>query len=374
MREGGYVRLAVSPQGAIVVRATVADATVMDIPLKQRGRARIDFEVGVRLAGQRRQRACEAVLAARGVAADTLPEDMDARHDLIDATLANIPSWTTQAWLGDWSAREHGRVCEDAFDEVRDVAAPALDALAEGPTTLTDNGGAMPRYWSGIWFHRTRGGWDAGPYNGYVHGELVHRRYVSRIYPGDIYAQRRRVLEQLGDFVPRDIVEFGTSSGHYTVALAERFPDARIVGLDPSRRMLEQARRTGNALGRAWDLRVGVGENSGLADASADLVTSYAVHHELPPRIIAAWFDEAHRLLRPGGMLLMADVPRYADLDRLAAWRFDRAAKWGGEPFWRASAQLDFAEGARAAGFVDVATANLPPMGNPHLVVARKHG
>ena len=347
---------------------------MIDISLKQRGRARIDFEVGVRLAARRRQQACEGILSDRGVTAETLPDDMDARHALIDATLRDVTPWTTHAWLSDWSAREHARVCEEAFDEVADIAAPALDALELGASTLTDDGAARPRYWSEVWFHRTRGGWDASPYNGYVHGELVHRRYVSRIYPGDIYAQRRRVLEGLGDFIARDIVEFGTSSGHYTVALSERFPDARIIGIDPSRRMLEQARRVGNRLGRAWDLHVGVGENSGLPDESVDLVTSYAIHHELPPRIITRWFAEAWRLLRPGGMLLMADVPRYADLDRLAAWRFDWAAKWGGEPFWRSSAQMDLGEGARAAGFVQVTATGVPPTGNPYCVVGRKHG
>jgi SAM-dependent methyltransferase len=342
--------------------------------ITQRGRARIDFEVGVRLAARRRQRDCESVLASRGVTAQTLPEDMDARHAMIDATLADVPAWHTQAWLGDWSARAHGRVCEEAFEEVQHLVAPALDALAEGPTRLTASDETKPRYWSQIWFHRTRGGWDATPYAGYIHGEFVHRRYVSRIFPGDIYAQRRRVLDALGAFSPKDIVEFGTSSGHYTVALVERFPEARIIGIDPSLRMLEQARRVGNAMGNAWDLRVGVGEQSGLADESADFVTSYAIHHELPPRIITRWFEEAYRILRPGGMLLMADVPRYADLDRLAAWRFDWAAKWGGEPFWRASAQLDLGEGARAAGFVAVDTGSLPPMGNPHFVIGRKHG
>jgi SAM-dependent methyltransferase len=347
---------------------------MQDLSITQRGRARIDFEVGVRMAARRRQQECEGVLADRGVTARTLPEDMEARHALVDASLADVPAWRTHAWLGDWSAREHGRVCEDAFDEVRDSVVPTLDALATGPTRLTRSEAPMPRYWSQVWFHRTRGGWDASPYAGYVHGEFVHRRYVSRVFPGDIYAQRRRVLEALGDFMPRDIVEFGTSSGHYTVALAEGFPDAAIIGLDPSLRMLEQAQRVGNALGYAWDLRVGVGEESGLPDESVDLVTSYAVHHELPPRIITQWFAEAHRVLRPGGMLLMADVPRYADLDRLAAWRFDWAAKWGGEPFWRASAQMDLAEAARAAGFTEVASAALPPMGNPHYVTGRKHG
>jgi SAM-dependent methyltransferase len=345
----------------------------MDCTLAQRGRALIDFEVGVRQAAGRMQVALEAKLAERGVTASTLPADMDARHDLIDSTLDDQPLYATRALLGDWSAREHGRVCEQAFDEVADTMVPRLEALASGPTTIVaDPAFVAPRYWSAVWFHRTTGGWDGNLHNGYVHGELVHRRYVARIFPGDIYAQRRRVLDELPRHDHARILEWGTSSGHYTVALAERFPDATIVGLDPSLRMLEQARRVGNALGHAWDLRVGVGEESGFADESVDLVTSYAIHHELPPKIIARWFEEAFRVLAPGGDLLMTDVPRYADLDRLAAWRFDWTAKWGGEPFWRSSAQIDLAAAARRAGFVDVRTCAIPPMGNPYVVYGRK--
>lgn len=345
----------------------------MECNLAQRGRALIDFEVGVRQAAGRLQGQLDGVLAARGVTAATLPEDMEARHDLIDATLADVPMYRTRALLGDWSACEHGRVCEEAFEQVRETVAPALDALAEGPTTIRQAPDFVPpKYWSAVWFHRTTGGWDGGPYNGFIHGELVHKRYVSKIFPGDIYAQRRRVLDELPRHDHARILELGTSSGHYTVALDERFPDAQIVGLDPSPRMLEQARRVGNERGASWQLHVGVGEDSGFADASFDLVTSYAIHHELPPKIIAAWFAEAFRLLEPGGDLLMVDVPRYADLDRMAAFRFDWAAKWGGEPFWRASASLDLAQGARDAGFVDVHAGGIAPMGNPYFVYGRK--
>ncbi|SDC83824.1 Ubiquinone/menaquinone biosynthesis C-methylase UbiE [Sphingomonas sp. YR710] len=345
----------------------------MDHFLRQRGRALIDFEVGVRRAANRMHMAVEGILAAKGALAETLPQDMDARHAFVDDVLAGALVYQARALFGEWSACQHGQVCEAAFEEICDDIAPMLDALADGTTTIEEFPQFVPpRYWSEVWFHRTTGGWDAGPYSGFVHGELVHKRYVSRIFPGDIYAQRRTVLDELPRHDHARILEFGTSSGHYTVALSERFPRAMIVGIDPSIRMLEQARRVGNALGQAWQLRVGVGEDSGLPDESFDLVTSYAIHHELPPQIIARWFAEAFRLLEPGGDLLMVDVPRYADLDRLVAWRFDWAAKWGGEPFWRASAQLDLAEGARAAGFVDVHAGGIAPAGNPYVVYGRK--
>lgn len=347
----------------------------MKVQLAQRGRALIDFEVGLRLEASRLQRDAETLLATRGVTAETLPDDMDARHRLIDSTLADHGPYRTRELLGEWGAREHGLMCEEAFEEIRDRILPELARLDEGGTTITERPGFVPpRYWSEVWFHRTTGGWDASDHNGFVHGELVHKLYVSRIFPGDIYAQRRRVLDALPRHDHARILELGTSSGHYTVALAERFPHARITGIDLSRRMLEQARRVGNELGQSWNLIVGAGEDTGVDDASFDLLTSYAIHHELPPKIIDRWFAEAFRVLAPGGDLLMVDVPRYADLDRLSAWRFDWAAKWGGEPFWRAAAMIDLAEGAREAGFVDVREEGIGPAKNPYLVYGRKPG
>jgi hypothetical protein len=65
---------------------------------------------------------------------------------------------------------------------------------------------------------------------------------------------------------------------------------------------------------------------------------------------------------------VMSDVTRYADLDRLAAWKADRLAKYGGEPFWRESASLDLAEIALEVGFVEAKAEGL----YPHVVIARK--
>ena len=196
---------------------------------------------------------------------------------------------------------------------------------------------------------------------------------MSKIFPGDVYGNRRLVLREL----PKDrydrILEIGTSSGHHTVAISEVFPDARVTGVDPSLRMLEQAQRVGNELGQSWDLHVGIGEDLALFDDGAfDLVTAYAIHHEMPPKAISAIFAEAFRVLEPGGDMIMADVARTQSLDRLTAWRFDWTAKWGGEPFWRPTACLDFAPLAREAGFVDVRAWQPNPGRDPYIVYGRK--
>lgn len=345
----------------------------MDFTLAQRGRALMDFEVAVRRTASVLQVECERDLIAGGLGAESLPDDMEERHRTIEAALAASPAWHLRGLLGDWCAANHGLAAEEAFEEISAQLAPRLAALDQGGSTIAYNKGfEPPRYWSGVWFHRTHGGWDGHPQNGFVHGEIVHKRYVAKVFPGDLYGTRRRVAGEALRASYRRILELGTSSGHYTAALADVFPDAEITGIDPSPRMLEQARRVGNERGAAWQLLVGIGEDTGLPDASFDLVSAYAIHHEIPPRIAREMFDEIYRLLEPGGDFVIADVKRTWEHDRMTAWRFDWVAKWGGEPFWRPTAKLDFADMAREAGFIEVVGQGLPPSGDPYVVRGRK--
>ena len=48
-------------------------------------------------------------------------------------------------------------------------------------------------------------------------------------------------------------------------------------------------------------------EATGLPDGSCDLVTASFVIHECPPHAIRGLIREARRLLRPKGILMLAD-------------------------------------------------------------------
>jgi SAM-dependent methyltransferase len=347
--------------------------TIMKAELRQRGRALMDFEVSIRRHSSRLQAEAEEELAAMGIDADALPDDMEARHEVIDRALAGSSVFQLRALLGDWCARQHGLAAQEAFAEIEDALSDKLDALIDGRSRVVSHDFASPAYWADNWFHRTRGGWDASPRNGFVHAEIVHRQYVAKVFPGDIYGNRRAVLNALPRSDYRCILEIGTSSGHHTEAIAKCFPDAAITGIDPSLRMIEQACRVGNEKGLEWDLHVGVGEHMPMfADGIFDLVTAYAVHHEMPTDAIAAMFEEMFRVTAPGGDMIIADVARTQSRDRLSGWRMDWAARWGGEPFWRSSASLDMAPLAEAAGFHSVRAWEPDPGRDPYIVYGRR--
>src|ERR1022692_3288995 len=72
-----------------------------------------------------------------------------------------------------------------------------------------------------------------------------------------------------------DILDLGCGTGRYTGALAAHF-GARAVGVDPSEKMLAEARKKG---GQNVSFLIGSGESAPLADASVDMVLMSMVFH-----------------------------------------------------------------------------------------------
>lgn len=112
------------------------------------------------------------------------------------------------------------------------------------------------------------------------------------------------LLDRLGGQVPAHestIVDIGTGTGTLAVAALSRWSNARVIGVDPSRRMLELAEAAARETSVADRLQTEVGEAGRLpiADGSADAAMSSFVLHLVPNR--AAAVREAHRVLRPGG-------------------------------------------------------------------------
>ncbi len=110
--------------------------------------------------------------------------------------------------------------------------------------------------------------------------------------------------------------DLGTGAGFTAFGMADY--SHRVVATDPTRPMLEQARRLGRERGLTnLALIRNVAEALPFADGSLDLVTSRVAGHHFADLDRA--LDEVRRVLKVGGVLLMADSVAPED-DAVARW------------------------------------------------------
>ena len=135
--------------------------------------------------------------------------------------------------------------------------------------------------------------------------------WETRIGPHHLWALD---LALAGVAPPRRALDLGTGTGVVAQALAERYPEADVVGIDLSPGMIDEARRQLPS-GLAGRVRFEVGDASALhcVDGEFQLVV---LSNMIP------FFDELARVTAPGGTLVLSfsrgdETPIYVPSGRL---------------------------------------------------------
>lgn len=153
--------------------------------------------------------------------------------------------------------------------------------------------------------------------------EVVPATYVTalRIWPKENLSAEeayerflgsfRKVLDEYSPAVVKDVLDIGCSVGMSTVPFHRYYcqrqqTKVRTVGLDLSPYMLAVA-KTLDVEGEISEWMHANAENTGLPDNSFDVVTLQGVIHHLPHYAARNVFQEALRVLRPGGCLAILD-------------------------------------------------------------------
>jgi ArsR family transcriptional regulator len=139
------------------------------------------------------------------------------------------------------------------------------------------------------------------------------------------------------------VVEIGLGTGGLLPALAEKA--GRVIGVDHSPAMLEEARRRISAEGIAGiELRLGEMSFLPLPDEGAGCVLlNMVLHHAADPPAVLA---EVRRVLTPGGVLVLADMARHE-----REWVRERLADQ-----WLGFDEAELGSWVRSAGFREVVT------------------
>jgi ubiquinone/menaquinone biosynthesis C-methylase UbiE len=105
---------------------------------------------------------------------------------------------------------------------------------------------------------------------------------------------------------PQEIVDIGCSVGMSTVAMQSVYPQAQITGVDLSPYFLTVANYRYGVENIKWVHAAA--EQTDLPAASYDLVSLFLICHELPQTASLEIFQEARRLLKPGGHIAIMDM------------------------------------------------------------------
>jgi ubiquinone/menaquinone biosynthesis C-methylase UbiE len=101
---------------------------------------------------------------------------------------------------------------------------------------------------------------------------------------------------------PESILDIGCGTGRLLRKAGERWPNARLIGVDPAEGMIEKAR----LLMPNAAFYVSMAESLPLPDESVDLVFSTASFHHWRDNVQGV--REVRRVLRLGGRFFLADI------------------------------------------------------------------
>lgn len=348
-----------------------AAKTAPDFSLTQHGRASMEILGSFQRfsSGQLRplaRRDFEADTAAQALEAEhkSDPEGAGARARISKAReiADRLPLFRLERFVQRWVAEENFNTGIPAIEEKRaqfeQFVREPLETSAGGTLELAE-GLEAPSYWDTDW-HLEPGGWDGydlyGPLFAFAVGPLVFSRggYAAVGVGDDITRQRVETVRQFPKQRYERIYEPGCGGATTARALNTVFPDAELVGSDLSPLLLRNGHRMAEKQGIKVHLKQRDIVATGEPDASFDGVITYALHHELPPKVNAQLFGELFRILKPGGDIVISDPPPFRAVDLFHAVILDWDTRNRGEPFFSAVLDSSLDQQLRDAGFTNV--------------------
>ncbi len=262
----------------------------------------------------------------------------------------SLPSAAGFQWLHRHIQDRTWRLCERIVaDRAAEVAAAMEPAGGDLGRLEGTEGLAYPAYYTFDYHRQDQGIWrsDAGAAIYLLGARVVH---VGRNSDFQLHDQFADEIDM--DRAPRVILDLGCGFGKTTFSLKRRWPEAEVQGLDLALPCLRLGRKMATARGLEIAWRQADMERIPQPDGSVDLAVITMVLHEMPASAIANTLAECHRVLRPGGRLVMLENRLIGDPFR------DTLLKWYSqlidEPYWEPYRHLDLAAMCRDAGFSEV--------------------
>lgn len=257
-----------------------------------------------------------------------------------------------RAWLS--SQQLMWRRVLDHFEQHSDTYLAELEATDDaGPGSLELNTGMDIPDYTKHEIHLQPGGYTGNDFAG-----LLYHYGTNAFYKGENDDDQFHIALAKSVELPRDgkverVVDLGCGIARLTVALAERFPDAEVWGLDIGGPLVRYAHQRAVDLGVPVHFAQRLAEDTKFADNSVDLVTAYILFHEVPQDAAKAICAEAFRILRPGGVFDVTDFHTGDAIPKEPYRRFMRYIDhvYNAERWSHDFVHSDFLETLRSVGF-----------------------
>lgn len=103
------------------------------------------------------------------------------------------------------------------------------------------------------------------------------------------------------------VADIGCGTGVFLKIAKQKYPSVRFVGLDPDKQALGIAERRLMKAHLSVELKEAFAESLPLADQSMDVCFSTLAFHHMPNEVKRKAIQEMRRVLKPGGVAVIAD-------------------------------------------------------------------
>ena len=234
------------------------------------------------------------------------------------------------------------------------------EAPRHGGSLTLDNAISLPDYVDNMDVHLMPGNYQGGHSDGaeagviYDNGLDVFSFGMMGENLDDIgHSMANFIRLKWPDLKPSLIVDVGCTVGHNTLPWKQAFPNAEVHGLDTAAPCLQYGHARAEALGVGIHFRQALCDALPYEDKSVDVVFSSMFLHELPTALITAFFAEAYRVLKPGGVLINMELPPNDALEPYDAFYLDWDCFYNNEPFYKDFRDLSYQGLCTGAGFTD---------------------
>lgn len=289
-------------------------------------------------------------LAARLAARDSFGALSKTEHPV--PSLAAMARAMADLFAQDWRNVEAGlypvplnilkeaRRAMASIDYLRDIPKVVKRQQSRGHSEARAKADAkkLPRYFQQNFHYQT---------DGYLSEDSarIYDFQVEALFAGTAEAMRRRAYVPVAKYLERRdpaktvLLDIGAGTGRFLSFVKSVQPELQATALDLSAPYLARAKR---ALRHAKGVTFveAAAEAMPLKDASVDIAVSIYLFHELPPKVRAAAAKDIARVLKPGGIFILADTIQYGDAPPFDGL-IDVFPELLHEPYYKTYAQTD---------------------------------